>query len=321
MEALVTGATGEFGRAVCAELAARGLSVHGVARRPPAEPVPGVTYQRGDVTDRERIADLVDGADVVVHLAWLMEGTRDPSHSHRINVGGTHNVLDAMRAAGTQRLVFASSVMAYGSDPAHPQAYREDEPLRPHPAFEYGVHKREVEALIHEAGVEATIVRAAAELGPETRNRVSDVFAAPTLVGVRGEPQHWQLIHQADLRRFFGDVVVDGRPGTVNLAAADVLELGEVAELLGKRTARLPRGALKAMAHGGWALRLSDVPPSGLEALPPPTVDTTRLHETWGFTPRFSTRATFLDALPALSSYAKIGRFTRERRRAPGIAS
>ena len=59
-----------------------------------------VVYQQGDVLDRESVDALVEGADVVMHLAFILIG--DPDEAQRINVEGSRNVFEATVAAKAQ---------------------------------------------------------------------------------------------------------------------------------------------------------------------------------------------------------------------------
>src|SRR5215207_6498194 len=115
----VTGPTGTFGFGLMPLLQADGRisRVVGIARRPfdPAEH--GWTkmeYRRGDVRDPAALEEAFAGADVVVHLAFLITGTASRDTIRAINVDGSLNVLRAAAAAGVDRFVYASSVAAYG---------------------------------------------------------------------------------------------------------------------------------------------------------------------------------------------------------------
>src|SRR6266498_1425819 len=118
---------------------------------------------RGDVRDRERVRELVAGADVVVHAAAALpiQASRDSIRS--VNVGGTENVLRAAHDAGTRRVVFISSTAVYGVPEKHP--IQEGDPLTG--VGWYGESKIDAEALCRVAAVETTIVRPKTFIGPE----------------------------------------------------------------------------------------------------------------------------------------------------------
>ena len=71
-----------------------------------------------DVLDAGALSSVVaDGFDAVLHFAALSlvgESVEEPVRYFRTNVGGTLNLLDAMRAAGVRRLVFSSTAAVYG---------------------------------------------------------------------------------------------------------------------------------------------------------------------------------------------------------------
>ena len=81
-----------------------------------------VEYRRGDVLDRDSVDSLVEEADVVVHLAFVIVAGKE--ESREINLRGSRNVFEATAAAGAKRLVYTSSVAAYGFDRDLPGAAR-----------------------------------------------------------------------------------------------------------------------------------------------------------------------------------------------------
>jgi nucleoside-diphosphate-sugar epimerase len=114
----VTGPTGEIGISAVHALENDPAveRIIGMARRPFDPSAHGWTktvYRQGDILDRDAVDSLVADADVVVHLAFIIMGSREES-SH-VNLEGTRNVFEAtVDAARPQRLVYTSSVAAYG---------------------------------------------------------------------------------------------------------------------------------------------------------------------------------------------------------------
>ena len=120
----VTGPTGTFGFGLMPLLQEeRGsLAIVGIARRPFDPSERGwskMEYRRGDVRDPDALTEAFAGADVVVHLAFLIVGGA-PDTTHAINIEGTLNAFRAAAAAGAERFVYASSVAAYGFHPTTP---------------------------------------------------------------------------------------------------------------------------------------------------------------------------------------------------------
>ena len=88
-------------------------------------------YRQGDVRDPDALEEAFAGADVVVHLAFMITGTAARETIRAINVDGTLNVFRAAADAGAQRFVYASSVAAYGFHADNPIGMTEDWPVRP----------------------------------------------------------------------------------------------------------------------------------------------------------------------------------------------
>lgn len=279
---LVTGASGTFGKDIVRRLVRRGVDVVAFARRPPV--LPSVSSVAGDIRDAAAVEAAMRGCDVVAHLAWSLEPLPTEEENRAVNVGGTANVLEAMRRTGCARLVFASSVMAYGSHADNPEFLTEDDPLRPDPRIFYASNKAEVERLIAEAGVPAVVSRTAITLSRETAGYVERLFGAPVLVGVRGVDSRWQLVHQEDVGRFHVEACLGERTGTVNLAAPAVLDSETFAAALGRRHVSVPKQLLDQALTFTWEHGLFNVDPATIDGLVwPPVVDTTRLTEEWGF--------------------------------------
>lgn len=282
MRILVTGASGDFGREVVRRLLARGADVVAFARRPPKDP--RLTAVAGNICDLDAVTEAMRGADVVVHFAWALEPLPTEEENRAVNVDGTANVLQAMSRVGCNRLVFSSSVMAYGSHADNPEFLREDDPLRPDPRIYYAAQKAEVESMIAAAGVPAVISRPAIALGHGTVSYAGRLFGMPLLAAVQGVQTRWQLVHTEDVARFHADACFIEHTGTVNLAAPDVLSSKEFAAELHRRVLSLPRSAMERALRFSWDHDLLNIEPATLDGLIwPPVVDTTRLEQEWGF--------------------------------------
>src|SRR5687767_11697867 len=147
----VTGHTGASGKALIEALEHEpGVDgVIGMARRPFDPSEFGWTkleYRQGDVTDRGSVDDLVKGADVVVHLAFIILG--DADQAREVNVEGSTNVFEAAFRSDVRRLVYTSSVAAYGFHDDNPEMLDEDVPPRGSPEHYYSAQKAEVEGLL-----------------------------------------------------------------------------------------------------------------------------------------------------------------------------
>jgi nucleoside-diphosphate-sugar epimerase len=103
---LVTGSAGRIGRAVVAELRARGLPVRGFDRVPTPGLVDGVV---GDLTDAEALHRAAEGITALVHLAATPDDADFLTELLPNNIVGVYHVFEAARLAGVKRLVLASS--------------------------------------------------------------------------------------------------------------------------------------------------------------------------------------------------------------------
>lgn len=323
----VTGPTGEIGGSLidALEASADVAAVRGMARRPFDPGAAGwrkAVYQRGDILDRGRLAELFDGADVVVHLAFAIFGDRE--EARRINLEGSRNVFEAAVEAGVGRLVYASSVAAYGFHPDNPQPLTEETPATGSSRFYYSAQKAELEEALDEilagseldayvfrpcivAGPRATMLIeqtvGAARLGdpaPRLRRHVLDriPLLCPVLPDA-GVPI--QLVHHDDVAVALAAAVAGkGAPGAYNLAGDGQILIADIARALGWRSVRVPRPALGV----GTAVagRLSFISPQ-LEwatALTTPVImDTAKARRELGWEPSFDAAETLLQTAVA----------------------
>jgi UDP-glucose 4-epimerase len=148
---LVTGGAGYVGSVVAKQLLQRGddVTVLDDLSRGHREAIPeGARHVEADLLDaaavREALRDGYDGALHFAALALVPESVTSPELYWRTNVIGTRNLLDAMREAGTARLVFSSTCAVYGEPDHVPMT--EDLPTRPETS--YGRSKLAVDHMI-----------------------------------------------------------------------------------------------------------------------------------------------------------------------------
>jgi uronate dehydrogenase len=104
---LVTGSTGAIGQPVCKHLLARGHTVRGLARRP----TPGLDdYVMGDLSDRDKVRQAVDGMDVIIHLGAYPNDADFIDVLLEPNVRGLYHICDAAREFKVDRLVLSSTM-------------------------------------------------------------------------------------------------------------------------------------------------------------------------------------------------------------------
>src|SRR5438270_5639330 len=268
----VTGPTGTFGFGLVPLLQAddRIDRIIGIARRPFDPSEHGwskMEYRRGDVRDEAVLKEAFSGADVVVHLAFLIVGGNKET-TRSINVEGTLNVFRAAAGAGAKRFVYASSVAAYGFHRDNPVGMTEDWPTRPAQRLFYAQEKAELEALLADEvaahpELALYLLRPPVVLGPHT-------LGAKELPGPFGPlsrrfngrlpktpipfpvlvPDHpLQFIHEDDVGQALLQCVVGaGPPGAYNIAGDGVLSMVDVARELGLRP--VERWAARGQVEG-----------------------------------------------------------------------
>jgi UDP-glucose 4-epimerase len=271
----ITGPTGDIGRATVRALEnSREIGrIVGMARRPFDASRNGwkrTDYKRGDVLDRASVDELVAGADVVVHLAFLIFGNHD--ETREINLRGSRNVFEAAVAAGASRLVYTSSVAAYGFHPENPDVLTEDVPALGARDFYYSAQKAELEELLDEitarSEIDVYVFRPCIVAGRDAPTLI-EAFTGQKVLGRRvrllwraldalpvvgpvlpdsGIP--FQLVHHDDVANAVRAAVLGrGRPGTYNLASDDAITVSDIAHALGWRAVSVPRVAVGAIGE------------------------------------------------------------------------
>jgi UDP-glucose 4-epimerase len=271
----VTGPTGEIGKPFIRALErAREVSrIVGMARRPfdpAAHRWKKTEYRQGDVLDREAVDRLVADADVVVHLAFII--VAGSGESRDINLEGSRNVFAAAVAAKVKRLVYASSVAAYGFHEDNPLPLTEELPARGTEAHPYSAQKAEVEDVLagelEGSSTAAYVFRPCIVAGPDApllinsipyvqlRERLPGAVRAlfdqvPILKPVLPDPGvPFQLVHHDDVATALRAAVLGrGAPGIYNLAGPGELTVADLADELGYYTVPVPELAIDATAE------------------------------------------------------------------------
>jgi UDP-glucose 4-epimerase len=308
----VTGPTGDIGKSVVRALErADGVGrIVGMARRPfdPADHGwARAEYRQGDILDRASVEELVEGADVVVHLAFVIFGSHE--ETHRVNLEGTRNVFEATAAAGAKRLVYTSSVAAYGF-PESGHVLTEDDEPKGTDRFYYSAQKAELEGVLRDAlagsGTDAYVFRPCVVAGADAPTIVAKLVETVKLGGRLGPLERvlgaipgvrpvlpdtgvpFQLVHHDDVAdAVAAGALGRGSPGPYNLAAPGELTSGDLARELGWRTVPLPRAGVAATAEVLNRVPKLPAEVSWINALRTPVImDCSRARSELGWTPR-----------------------------------
>lgn len=258
---------------------------------------PGLSYRVGSALDRPLVTELVDRADVTVHLAAAV-GVRliveHPVHTIETNVGATEAVLAA--AAKKQRLVVvASTSEVYGKSTNVP--FREDHDLQlgptSHSRWAYACSKALDEwlslAYAHEKGVPVIVVRFFNTVGPRQTGRYGMVLPSFARQALRGEPL--TVYGTGDQSRCFGHVK-DAVEGVLRLmetpaAVNEVFNIGSTEETTIRQLAERVRDAAGSSSPL-VTIPYSEAYAAGFEDMLRRVPDVSKLERVTGFRPRTS---------------------------------
>jgi nucleoside-diphosphate-sugar epimerase len=286
MKLAVTGGTGFVGSRLLDTALADGHNVRALTRRP-MDARANVDWVHGTLDDKAALAELVTGADAVIHLAGVLTG-RTAADFDKANVSGTQGMLDAAAAAGAQRFVHVSSLAA-----REPQLSL------------YGASKAKSEALVAASGLTSAIVRPPAVYGPGDKETF-ELFRMARLGVVLLPPRgRLSLIHVHDLARLLlvlaatttptGKIIEpdDGRSGgwshrefaqalgaavgrpniSIPIPSGFLRLAARADQLIRRGNAKLTDDRAAYFAHRDWVVDPSRAAPSGLWQPRIPTSD------------------------------------------------
>ncbi|WP_291313821.1 NAD-dependent epimerase/dehydratase family protein [Corynebacterium sp. UBA2622] len=339
MKIAITGASGNVGTALLRALHDDDTvtDIVGISRRVPPEgeePYAGVEWHSIDVgaaaSEEETVpalAEAFEGADSVVHLAWIIYPNHDRELLRRVNVEGTRRVLEACVRAGVKHVVVASSIGAYSPDEARkdvdgptdtPPLRGEDFEARGIEGSHYSEDKGAVEELL-DAFVTAHPDITVARLRPglifqaDAASEIQRFFlgsAVPvSLLGKASLPLvplprgvRAQAVHADDIAQAYRLTATTGASGAFNIAADDVLYPKDFADLVGQgRFVELPPAVVRAAvtaAHRSGALP-ADAGWVDM-AMGVPLMDTTRAKTELGWQPTRTAKDSVRELIDAM---------------------
>ncbi len=328
MRILVTGASGTLGTALLRRLAEAvpPWSITAVCRRtPPPREDPGqIDWHRLDLLEpgaQDRLTGLMDGAEAVVHLAWALRPRSDLDLLERTNIKGSRTVFEAIRAAGVNHLVHASSVAAYAPAPDKPFV-NEDWPLRAVSSSSYARHKVQVEHDLDalesvRPNLIVTRLRPGLVLNGHATKAISRFFLGRL---TRAIPMARRLHLPAFpsprgllLPVVHADDVAEGilrslrrRPvGGINLASDDPISGPLFAEALGTRLWELPPPAIRRLVGLSWRAHLQPTDRGWFDlAMSVPLLDTDRARRELDWRPKRTTADALAEMLSGVNREA-----------------
>ena len=234
----------------------------------------------------------------VVHLASVLQASKDRQRDFDIDVGGTRNVLQACLETGVQHLTVTSSGAAYGYHADNPNWIDEDDPLRGNENFAYADHKRRIEEMLARyrklhPELRQLVLRPGTVLGTDTRNQITALFTARRILVLKGHDSPFVFIWDEDVLNILEKGIREDAEGVYNLAGDGALDMREIARRMGKPTLTLPVGLVSfGLRVAGWLGK-----PTGPEQIDflryRPVLSNSRLKKQFGYTPKKTSAETF----------------------------
>lgn len=237
---------------------------------------------------------LLEGVDVLVHLAARFEPEPDEQVMERVNVEGTRRVLDAAAATGVPKTVLISSAAAYGAREGNPVPLTEDVAIRPNTGYAFAAQKAEAERILADwrdehPGVTTVVLRPAFVLGEDTAPSVRALVLGRLPFRARGGTPEAQYVHLDDLVSAVHLAITGDLSGVYNVAADGWMSHEEAGAIAG----HTPRVSVSAdvaerMTARLWRAGVVDLPPGMVPFLVHPCVVANDRLRAAGWEPRHS---------------------------------
>jgi UDP-glucose 4-epimerase len=243
------------------------------------------------------------GVDTVVHAAINTHtGPGGRATLKDMNVIGSMQLLAAcQQSPRVRKVVVRSTCAVYGSSSRDPAVFTEDIEPKDLPSSGYAKDAVEIEGYVRGFGrrrpdVDVTTLRFSNLIGPRIDAMLARYFMLPVVPTVLGFDARFQLLHSEDALAVLERATLGDKTGVYNVAGDGVLMLSQAIRRAGRVALPLPSPSVPAVTQLFRSARLVDFSPEQLRFLNFGRVlDTTRLRETFGFTPRWTTQQAFDD--------------------------
>ena len=303
MKVVVTGGSGQLGSLVLRRLIDDPsiASIVSIDVRPPLLVSEKLQAVQLDVRD-PRVGRHFGGADALVHLAFVVVKHLSPEVAHSINVGGSRNVFDAAARHGVRRIVYSSSIAAYGVVEGHPNPITENTPRILQREFAYAATKFEVEDLLdafERAHPEISVARLRPSilLGAQMEHALGNLLRHGFLPDTGNAP--FPIVWDEDVADATVLALKRAAHGPFNLSAHDNRSSRELAQATGLHVLRSTKQARKAMVQAieqlaRWGL-WNGADPAWLSAKAPLYISSERAQRELGWAPRCSTAVSVVE--------------------------
>ncbi|MFX0099845.1 MAG: NAD-dependent epimerase/dehydratase family protein [Candidatus Hodarchaeota archaeon] len=217
-------------------------------------PSPKVEFYKGDVRNREDMINITKDADVLIHTAFIVISNLPDNMQeiYDICIDGSRNAFRTAAESGVKRIIYSSSVAAYGMTKDTPEVLFEDTPLRGSLTkdFYYAYSKGTVEEYLdgfekEYPNIKITRLRPHIIIGPNFVKRTSNLkillkpLESKDKLILMVKPMHTkalevQFTHENDLVKVIVHAIFNDLHGAYNIAGEPV-NLTDFAKSLGKR--------------------------------------------------------------------------------------
>lgn len=301
----ITGVSGGAGQLVLRRLADDPSvdRIIGIDARDPVFRPPSLEFHQLDLASAD-LKSVLERADTVAHLSFLVAPRADAALTERANIEGTRRVLEAAAGAGIGGIVVVSSAMVYGAWPNNPVPLTEDAPLRPNPGVTFATQKAEIERLVAEwaddhPGLPVAILRPVTVVGPAIDGHLSQAFREGLPVRMRGPGPPAQFLHHDDLIAAAHLAITSRLDGVYNVAPDGWVSGDDIRALAaGRLRVSLPERVARRVAGWGRLLGVSRVPAEVIPYLVHPWVVANDRLRAAGWAPRFTNEEALVDGEP-----------------------
>ncbi|OHU99875.1 SDR family oxidoreductase [Mycobacterium talmoniae] len=244
--------------------------------------------------------------DTVVHAAAASYAPRSGGGAalKELNVMGAMQLFGAcQKAPSVRRVILKSTSEVYGSSSRDPVMFTEDSTSHRPPSEGFPRDSIDIEGYARGLGrrrpdIAVTILRLANMIGPAMDTALSRYLAGPLVPTVLGRDARLQLLHEQDALGALERATMAGKPGTFNIGASGIIMMSQAIRRSGRIPVPVPGFGLWAVDSLRRANRYTEINREQLDYLSFGRVmDTTRMRDDLGYSPKWSTAEAFDDYL------------------------
>jgi UDP-glucose 4-epimerase len=258
MKVVVTGGSGQLGTLVLERLVTHRKikKIVSLDLVPPAVPSSRIDWRIADLRD-PGLERHLEGADALLHLAFIVMQPASVDTMYAVNVEGSRRIFAAAAQHGVRRIVYSSSVAAYGTVKGHPSLIVESTPRRRTPTLTYADNKYEVEEHLDafemsHPDIAVVRLRPGVLMG-RRMSVVARSFLQKRVLPVFGDARS-PIVWDEDVADAVVRALDDDVKGAFNLVAQNSIGGEELSRLAGFRPLRVPRAAASAATRASSVL-------------------------------------------------------------------